>query len=176
METMQVPSELEQMVALYVDRKPRRVLEIGAWDGGTLKVWLENAVEGAVVVGVDMNHRNSDRYEEWRREHTALHLYTGNSVSLDAHKFIRDHGPYDWMLVDGDHTDGGVRSDAAICLECANPGAVMVIHDITPATGDATYPPQVLFEEFEAAGYKTQRFQDLTPASWSRGIGIVELP
>lgn len=175
METMQVPAELEQMVALYRERRPERVLEIGSWDGGTLKVWLENAPAGATIAAIDLNHRNYYAYHDWIRPSITLHLHVGSSLELDGFEFIREHAPYDWILVDGDHTEAGVRSDVGISLQVIRPGGLMLIHDITPAAGDATYPPGVVFAELQEQGYETWAYQDLTPAPWSRGIGVVQL-
>ncbi len=52
LEVLQVPSELARMVVLYRERKPRRVLEIGVWQGGTLREWIRNAPPGALIVAV----------------------------------------------------------------------------------------------------------------------------
>ena len=54
-EVLQVESELAQMVALYRERKPARVLEIGSWDGGTMRVWLTEAAPYAKIAAVDLN-------------------------------------------------------------------------------------------------------------------------
>lgn len=174
MEVLQVPSELEPMVDLYCERKPLRVLEIGCWDGGTLREWLEQAVPDAVVVAVDLEHRNAETYEEWRKPDTELLLYTGSSLEPEGIAFIREHGPYDWVFVDGDHGDYGVRSDVGVCLPLVTPGGLMLIHDVTPPSGDASYPPQVVFDELGTL-HETWSFQDPAPASWSRGIGVVQL-
>ena len=175
MELLQVESELAQMVALYRERKPARVLEIGSWDGGTLRVWLTEAAPYARVAALDMNHRNSDAYEEWRRDDVELVCYTGDSLTDEARAWILDNGPYDWMFVDGDHGYAAVKSDTDACVAAAAPGAVVLLHDITPPAGDQTYPPGVLLDEYAAQGFRTERYQDLTPASWARGIGVIYL-
>lgn len=175
METLQVPYELEQMVALYRKRRPKRVLEIGSWDGGTLKVWLENGVPALTLTAVDLEHRNSDCYEEWRQPNQTIQLHVGSSSMPDGVEFIRAHGPYDWLFVDGDHGPAGVRADVAVCREMAATGALMLLHDITPPSGTNSYPPGDVFDELQTEGFECWAFQDLTPAPWSRGIGVVQL-
>ncbi len=174
MEVLQVPSELKQMVALYKERKPNSVLEIGSWDGGTLRVWLQNAVRDATVVAVDLEHRNSQAYGEWTRDDVTLELRIGSSLDNEGREFIIANGPYDWMLVDGDHTLHGAETDVQTCIEAAVSGALMLIHDITPGTRDISYPPQVVFDRLSET-YETWTFQDPAPAEWSRGIGVVQL-
>ena len=122
-ETLQVPSELEQMVALYRQERPARVLEIGCWDGGTLKVWLQEA-EPELVVAVDLWHRNSDAYEEWRKPATVLRLFTGQSQEQDQVGSMQAHAPYDWAFVDGDHGDWGAREDVRNVLPLVRPGGL----------------------------------------------------
>jgi predicted O-methyltransferase YrrM len=174
MEVLQVPSELEPMTKLYKDLRPKRVLEIGCWDGGTMQVWLENAVSGATIVAVDLEHRNSDAYEDWRMPDTDLRLFTGSSYGEDGAAFIAANGPYDWILVDGDHSSHGVRADVRNCMAAANPGAIMLLHDITPGHGDPDCPCGDLFADL-ARDYKTWSYVDPAPASWTRGIGVVQL-
>lgn len=174
METLQVPSELADMVALYRERKPRRVLEIGCWDGGTLKVWLEDGAP-ELVAAVDLEHRNAEAYEPWRKPATRLELFTGNSQGTDAAAFVATHAPYDWAFIDGDHSATGVRSDWDMCRPHVRPGGLVLLHDITPPDFMADYPPGLLLNELESSGLKVWRYQDLTPAPWARGIGVVQL-
>jgi predicted O-methyltransferase YrrM len=174
LEVLQVPSELASMVALYLERQPKRILEIGSWDGGTLKVWLENAPRGATVVAVDLEHRNAVTYHEWERGDVTLILRAGSSLDDEGRDFIRRHGPYDWAFIDGDHTAPGVQGDIDTCLPLVAPGGLMLLHDITPCAGDDTCPPLDAFRDL-GERYETWTYQDLTPATWTRGIGVVQL-
>jgi spermidine synthase len=63
MEVLQIPSELEQALALHAKVKPRRVLEIGCWDGGTLREWLTAKPAPELVVAVSLEHRQPERYD-----------------------------------------------------------------------------------------------------------------
>lgn len=176
MEVLQVVSELEPMVALYRKRKPLKVLEIGCWDGGTLRVWLKYAKPGATIVAVDLEHRNSDAYEGWRKPHTELHAYTGPSQAAEQVEAIRSHAPYDWVFIDGDHGDYGVRTDVATCLHLVRLGGLMLLHDIeAPAGYGSVYPPGQVLEELAAQHYPTWTYVDPKPEPWAHGIGVVQL-
>lgn len=175
METLQVPSEIEPVVAIYRERRPDRVLEIGCWDGGTLLRWLTEHTP-RMVVAVDLEHRNRAAYAAWRDPSTTLHVYTCSSLGDEGQAAITRHAPYDWVMIDGDHTDHGVRVDVATCLPLINPGGVMLLHDITPPGGMDSYPPGVVFTELRERGYRTETYADPAPAPWSRGIGVVHIP
>ena len=45
-------SELNRLIELVKEIKPKRILEIGSLHGGTLWYWM-NAVKGAEIVSVD---------------------------------------------------------------------------------------------------------------------------
>ena len=139
-ELLQVPCEFDPVVALYKSRKPRRVLEIGCWDGGTLKVWLENAPANSTVVAADLEHRNSDAYEEWQKPSTTLHLLTGKSQDQHIVEQMAEHGPFDWAFIDGDHGDWGVGTDCENVRPLMADNGVMLFHDIV-GENNISYPP-----------------------------------
>ena len=171
-ELLQVKSEIEPVLDIYRARKPRRVLEIGCWDGGTIQLWLQNShVE--LLAAVDLNHWNRDAYQGWSPA-TQIVLHTGSSLDQPAKDFIAANGPYDWVMIDGDHSDEAVRSDYAACAPYAK-GGVVVLHDITPAGGAGYAAPRVLLDELEAAGAPVERFEEDNRDPWTHGLGVVYL-
>ncbi len=174
MEVLQVLSELEPITALYKLTEPKRVLEIGCWDGGTMQVWLENATLGCSVFAVDLEHRNSDAYKDWQKPGTELSIYTGSSLEPDGWEFISANGPYDWVFIDGDHSAAGVRSDWHICAKNAAPGAVILLHDIKAPEPERNYPPGDLLNQLSLL-HRVERFVDPEPMPWAHGIGVVQL-
>jgi predicted O-methyltransferase YrrM len=175
MEVLQIPEELQQMVALYRKAKPKRVLEIGCWDGGTLQVWLEKG-NPTDVVAVDLEHRNADAYEEWRKPGTKLHLFTAASQDPVAIKAIQSFAPYDWVFIDGDHGESAVRQDVRTCQPLVRKGGLLVFHDISQAAGEEITGPRVLLEELRAAGFQIQEFIEQPGRwRWAHGIGVVQM-
>lgn len=173
-ELLQVASEFDPVLEIYREAAPERVLEIGCWDGMSLRAWLQEAAP-ALVVAVDLEHRNRIFYDAWRKPGTDLHVYQGDSMSDEMIAAIREHGPYDWVFVDGDHSDTGVGSDVAVCLPLIRPGGRLLLHDITPQAGNASAPPGVLLGALEMDGYRVRRFEDPKRETWTHGIGLVEL-
>lgn len=172
----QVPAELDQLRDLYVERKPLSVLEIGVWFGGTLREWLTNAAPGATVVAVDPEHQNPNLYEQWTPEGVTLVVGTGRSSDLEH--LIREHSPYDWVFIDGDHSHDGVRADMELTTKLVRPGGLLLLHDIA-AEGFPPLAPRIWFEALRDSGYDCTEIVE-TPPDWypadsGHGIGVVQL-
>lgn len=172
MELLQVESELEPMMRLYRERCPSRVLEIGCWDGGTLREWLLHGTP-KLVVAVDLEHRNRAAYAEWRKPKTRLVLHTGESQSASATAVIAQHAPYDWVFVDGDHGEWSVTADVTNCLPHIRKGGLLLLHDIVGKDNNAYAPGQLL--ESLAVDYETWTYVDPEAMPWAHGIGVVQL-
>lgn len=176
MEVLQVPSELAPMLDLYRDRKPKRVLEIGCWDGGTLREWLTQGTPD-IVVAVDLEHRNAGAYAEWTKHATRLVLATGQSQDPPAIETMQRHAPYDWVFVDGDHGDWGVMTDVLNVSPLVRGGGLLILHDIQGGSdfqaGD--YPPRKVLEQYRADGFEVWEYVEEGQHPWAHGIGVVQL-
>jgi predicted O-methyltransferase YrrM len=169
---LQVEVELAQMVALYRERKPRRVLEIGVWEGGTLQQWLQHAPPKATVVAVDLAHPRLSDYRAWRQQDTTLVVLFGSSQAAETMAAIAQQAPYDWVFVDGDHALEAVFSDVNLGLTHLRDGGVLLMHDIVPPTGEESYPPGAVLEWLSG----TRRLETIVsdePSEVSHGIGVV---
>lgn len=175
MEVLQIASEFAPVADLYTERRPGRVLEIGCWDGGTLKVWLDGCADEAVVVAVDPEHRNPGAYEEWRRERTKLVVVNARSQDPEAVAVIRTHAPYEWVMIDGDHAEEAVRADVELCLPLMQQHGVMLLHDIEPPAGNHSTGPRTVFEGLRERGFSCEEFVEHNRDPWSHGIGLVHL-
>ncbi len=173
-ETLQVPAELDAMTDLYRERKPSSVLEIGVWQGGTLKVWLEHAAPEASISAVDLDHHNIDLYTDWLTD-SELHLFTGSSTSDEGKRFIRERAPYDWVFVDGDHGPLGVTIDVETVLPLISSGGLLLLHDIVPPMGFDTYQPLQEFEKLEDRHEAWAYIDDVPGYESAHGIGVVQL-
>ncbi len=173
MEVLQIQSELDRMLELRDLLQPRRMLEIGCWDGGTLREWLTANPRPQKVVAVSLEHRQPDAYLGWTQRGTDLIVGTGDSKSPEMVELIQLHAPYDWAFIDGDHGEAAVRHDVAVVMPLIVKGGVLLLHDITPPEGHATYGPRIVLEELQAAGHRTEVFDVEERYPWSAGIGVV---
>lgn len=175
-ETLQVESELEEMLALYRERAPVHALEIGVWQGGTLRRWLADAAPSATVVAVDPKHPNADVYDEWRREggaDVAIAIW-GLSEDKEVARTVEFYGPYDWVFIDGDHSLEAVRHDVQTYSPMIRQGGCLLLHDIVPPDGEKSYPPGEVFAALKGK-HLTRAIVSSEPSDVSHGIGVVFL-
>lgn len=170
-EVLQVASELAQMVELYRAEQPKRVLEIGVWEGGTLREWLAGAPE--LVVVVDVEHRVAEQYDEWRANETELIVVEGSSQDAGVVEAIRSHGPYDWCFVDGDHGEWFAVADTALAMDVTAAGGLVLIHDIVDCYSEG---PANAFAQFGmASGREAWAYVDAKREPWGHGIGVIRV-
>jgi cephalosporin hydroxylase len=174
-EVLQVESEFSQLRDLYDDVAPAAVLEIGSYQGGTLKEWLTLG-DPLRVVAVDLHHVNPDAYQGWRQEHTFLQVVTGDSKSPHVRAQIEEFAPYDWAFIDGDHAAEGVVNDAAFVLPLMRLGGHLAFHDLVGGDDCPDYAPGRVVDELENQGYEVQRFIEPGPSLVAHGIGVVRIP
>jgi cephalosporin hydroxylase len=143
-ETFQNEWELDQMLAVVEREQPKRILEVGSWDGGTLWHWLQIADE---VVSIDDGMRRAEEWEQWADEaDTVLTLLQGMSQDPDLIEKARELGPYDFIFIDADHTYPAVSADWANYRPMLAEGGVFAFHD-TQHIGDSSYGVEQLWNE-----------------------------
>lgn len=131
---IQHPFEFGVLLDLYRHRRPRRVLEVGTYVGGTLYHWLANGRPGALVVSVDLytDADNSRLYDGWAAPGVAWETVRGDSNLPDTAAQAAGFGPYDWCFIDAGHRDHEVRADVELYLPLVRPGGVVAFHDVLP--------------------------------------------
>ncbi len=172
----QVPGELEQVVALYKERQPKSVLEIGVFYGGTLKEWLENAQPATTIVAVDPAHLNPHLYDTWKKNDTLLIVVEGRTGTQETDDQVRLNGPYEWIFIDGDHTQEAIDHDIELARSVLVPDGVILIHDIA-AEGYPPIPPRIAFDRVKVEGFSWEIVEE--PPDWyasdnGHGIGVVQ--
>lgn len=170
----QVPAELERVRVLYKERAPKRVLEIGCWYGGTLREWLREGTP-ELVVAVDPTHLNPERYEDWRHPDTTL--VVARMASAHAQDLLDEHGPFDWIFIDGDHSEQGLQTDVPLALRVVAPGGLILFHDIAHNEIYLPIPPRTAYYAL-AENYESWEIIEEPPpwypAENAHGIGVVQ--
>jgi predicted O-methyltransferase YrrM len=129
---IQEEAEFSQLLGLYRERQPRRVLEVGTYAGGTLFHWLQNARPGALVVSLDLyeDKDNSDLYPRWTPPGVRCAVIRGDSRAEQTLAEARALGPYDWLFLDAGHKADEVRPDWANYRPLVAPGGLFCLHDV----------------------------------------------
>lgn len=117
----QEEGELRSLIALLRERGVTRYLEIGARHGDTFHEVMRSLPEGSTGVAVDLPGglwgKSSSRQslksavaDLKRRGYNASVLF-GDSQTDATRRLIVGRGPFDAILIDGDHTLAGVTAD-----------------------------------------------------------------
>ena len=139
--------ELDQFLAVIERHKPKRVLEVGSWHGGTLWHWLQ--FHGRVVA-IDDEMRMAEEWKGWAKKAKAdLHLLQGYSQQESIVEAARELGPYDFIFIDADHRYEPVKADWENYSPMIAPGGIFAFHD-TQHIGDPTYGVERLWGEITA--------------------------
>lgn len=139
------PAEVLAIGAMVRVLKPERILEIGTFEGNTTVNLAANAPSSARVFTLDLPPDWGRRYE---LDVADIHFNaaTGNHTGRqfidtphadritqlwgDSAAFDWDeHGPFDFILIDGCHTYEYAVSDTRNALRVLRPGGAIVWHD-----------------------------------------------
>ncbi len=159
--------ELDQMLQVVNRLKPKRVLEVGSWHGGTLWHWLQF---GGTVVSIDDEMRLASEWGKWAEDAGAnLVLLQGFSQDAPIIEKARELGPYDFIFIDGDHRYDAVRADWENYSAMCKRGGIFAFHD-TQHIGDNTYGVEQLW--YEITGEPHVRWMHIAQTHHC-GIGLV---
>lgn len=135
--------ELRSFIGLLQERGVRRYLEIGARHGDTFHEVMVSLPKGSTGVAVDLpgglwgtdksrSHLKRATADLKRRGYATSCLF-GDSQTDATKRLIVGRGPYDAILIDGDHTLQGVTRD---WLQYKDMAPIIAFHDIV-GTGQA---------------------------------------
>jgi predicted O-methyltransferase YrrM len=133
---IQVHSEIEQLLALVRTASPRRVLEVGTANGGTLYLLAWASAPDARLLSLDirefdpLHRRVLESFAGGRR---TVVLMRGDSHLETTRDAVAEyfHGDgIDLLFIDGDHDGESVRRDYELYAPLVRSGGLIVFHDI----------------------------------------------
>lgn len=132
---IQIRSEIASLLALLREEQPRRVLEIGTANGGTLYLLAWACAADARILSLDIRdfdpiHRRI--FESFGRARQKVSFMQGDSHVDATRDAVREFlgGPLDFVLIDGDHSAPSVRRDYELFAPLVRPGGLIALHDI----------------------------------------------
>lgn len=138
--TLQRKVELDRMMDVYREENPRRVLEIGTFQGGTLREWLKTSPDVVVCIDWvlhDVEMADPDDYfvplwKKWAKSAgSTLVVLEGRSEDPAIAAQAEEFAPFDWLFIDADHRYEAVKSDYEMYRPMVRPGGVVGFHDLT---------------------------------------------
>lgn len=138
--------DVAAIAALTQKKKPRRVFEIGTFEGLTTVVFIKNGVEGTRVHTLDLPHDRTeiDRTERSYEAHSIDFNYRSGYLidqfgvrsqtdALFGDSAVFDFKPFtdaiDLFFVDGAHTEDYVAADTYHAFQCLAPDGWVMWHD-----------------------------------------------
>lgn len=144
MACMQNSEEIEKLYDMICGIKPLRIMEIGTAKGGALYLWCQAADPTGTIISLDLPGGEFGGgypecripfYEEFTSRNQKLHLIQADSHSEATFKEAKqrlDNMPLDVLIIDGDHSYEGVKTDFNLYTQMVKPGGLIAIHDILP--------------------------------------------
>ena len=137
---VQIPSELNRFAEIVVSICPKKVLEIGTFQGGTLCILTRLSASRATIISIDLpggkfgggqSKVRSLLYHTFRKPFQRMHLIRGDSHSEKVAARVRQiTESLDVLFIDGDHNYDGVKLDFLSYSPLVRPGGIIAFHDI----------------------------------------------
>ncbi|MGE5209472.1 MAG: class I SAM-dependent methyltransferase [Alphaproteobacteria bacterium] len=141
---LQMPSELHRFAEIIASIRPKKVLEIGTFQGGTLCMFARLSAPRATIISIDLpggkfgggqTRLRSLLYHMFGKLLQRMHLIRGDSHSEEVSAKVRDITQgLDALFIDGDHTYEGVKHDFLSYSPLVRPGGIIAFHDIAEQT------------------------------------------
>lgn len=122
----QTPIEIAELLSLAHDRGVKRVLEIGTGESAGLARFMVE-VMGWEVVSIDKERPTAEVGDLFAT--TRWGFIQSDSQAVDTAALKEDHGQFDMVIIDGDHSFEGTMSDWERFSDLA---PLVVLHDIAP--------------------------------------------
>lgn len=117
------------MLCQHLDAlRPQTILEIGVDKGGTMNLWLNFAAPDALYVGVDKAMQFVCKRDHPGRTKTLIEADSKDALAKVTEALAGR--PVDFLFIDGDHSEEGVRSDWAMYSPLVRKGGIAALHDI----------------------------------------------
>jgi predicted O-methyltransferase YrrM len=132
--------DLKILLPIIAKIQPKNILEIGMHQGYSMEVWRK-AFNPEHLVGLEISVPTQESYTE-----------EGFLWNTDSHKPTPiGINNIDFLFIDGDHSEAGVRQDFEMYSPLVRKGGIIVLHDVVYTSTDENAPVMVkpLWEELK---------------------------
>ncbi len=177
--------EIEPLLKLLNERKPKVVVEIGTKFGGTLAMWCAVAHPEATIISIDLpGGVHGGGYAYWRTWVYRRFAQPGQKLFLlraDSHqqstlekmKSLLPGGKIDFLFTDGDHTYEGVKMDFEMYSPFVKRGGLVAFHDTCTHAPEVNCGVDKFWQEIRTQHTSWEFVKD--PHQGQYGIGVLEL-
>lgn len=179
----QKPLELYRLGRLVRAIKPRYLLEIGSFRGGTLKFWSSLVPRNATLISIDLPMVGvEDVVERPRFSHIpkgtqrVVEILGNSHCPQTRHRVLETLGEeqLDFLFIDGDHAYEGVRSDYRRYGTLVRSGGLIAFHDILPHPEHPDYGVEQLWRELRTHAASSEIVDEIHQRA-GMGIGVIKV-
>lgn len=133
---LQCQEEIEWLFEKLNKRDLNFVVEIGIWNGGSVKLWDEYLHERYPnekkdILGIDIDMGNL----QWdvNTAYNTMHLMTADTRTeefINQYKNLYGDRKIDFLFIDGDHGYAAAKNDFETMLPFVADGGIIAFHDI----------------------------------------------
>ena len=158
--------------------RPRHVLEVGVYGGGSFALWC--ALSSGRRIGIDSGSIGGpihQRLPDFQARFGDVRLIQADSHDPATRQQVVDlleGEPLDFRFIDGDHTLAGVRADYEMYGSLVRPGGWIGLHDITESDYHKGMGAGGSAEHW--AGLQAERKVSVDWRDPGFGIGLVQVP
>jgi len=157
----QDPLELWPVVERLNVLQPTRTLEIGVQYGGTTRFWQLLTTGQVVAIDLDTSQLTVDF-----SGHPLPLFIQGDSTARETIEKAQEYAPYDFLWIDGGHTNEMAKADWDNYSPMVRPGGLVGIHDVKAKREG----PYKLFMEIKRAGFVHESFIE------HKGTALIHIP
>ncbi len=133
--SVQKRSEILSLANAVRALKPKVIVEIGTCNGGTLFIWANIATQCVITCDLNKSKVREELYAGFPPPVSACKVI---SLAGDSHQSAfrdsvaqsLDGHAVDFLFIDGDHTEPGVRSDYEMYSGLVRKDGIIAFHDI----------------------------------------------
>lgn len=175
-DSVQMREEILALAQAVESIKPKTILEIGTCNGGTFFIWANLASELAITCDLNKSKIRDELYQNFPPPESKCKVIplAGDSHKqefLDTVKKSLDGNQVDFLFIDGDHTEVGVRADYNMYSPLVRSGGIIAFHDILekqPIPGNQVF---YFWDEIKKSTNTEEFVKDYTQTGF--GIGII---
>lgn len=172
----QIPSEIHGLAAEVAKLKPKVIVEIGTYRGGTALIWSQLASERVITCDINPPGPRGELIAAFPPpgSNCRVTMLTGDSHT-DA--FVRrleselGGARVDFLFIDGDHSEVGVEADYRNYRHLVREGGMIAFHDIAEKQRLAGNQVQHFWKRLKDEAVTEEIIEDRNQTGF--GIGIV---
>lgn len=177
-DSVQMREEILALAEAVISINPKTILEIGTCNGGTFFIWANLASNLAITCDLNKSKIRDELYHSFPPPDSKCKVIplAGDSHDqqfLETVKNILDGNQVDFLFIDGDHTEEGVRSDYNMYSPLVRSGGIIAFHDILEKQPIPSNQVFYFWDEIKKST-KTEEFvKDYRQTGY--GIGIIRV-